>query len=620
MTASESAPQGSPQEPRPGLHIENAIRLGGAIFALVVACLTVAHALSLERKLEIENEDRARTLSRILAKDVNRSLASIRSNTEQIQQTLREAAPQGNPLAIQTALESAARVNPLIRELALVASDGQVIASSRRRDKPIVVTGYDFFTQPRDGRFRLGLPSQGRTLSDDPKPGQGTTFARQGFVTLTHSLDAGAGSAQLVAVIGTDSLVNELRFVAADESAVISLYRQDGQLLAASSPVVLARSDPQPIFRRFIPDRETGQFRDTLADGSQWLAHFDTTADFPAVVEVRLARSALTDRHLRELWLPVGVMTAVLLAVILFSRIAVKAVAGRHQGEELAAARGRRLRNILDSTTDGIITIDANGIVRDFNRAAGRLFGVAPAQAIGRPIETLLPAPDIGDQPTPAMHFQADGLSSLTGAGRVLQTRRHDGLPLELHLTPGEPSDDGERLFTAIIRDLGEARQAEPPLSAPFQSTGEPTLRFDEQGLAAGQVAVEVPVPVPVPAAPPTDAMAVLAEDTERVATMREQLGEETFDEFLDIFWEKADIDLGDITRALASGDRETAQVAAHSLRGALNGMGFAAAARMVARLQHGAPDTAADELAALQSVVLLMRRRYGARTGQAAL
>ena len=30
--------------------------------------------------------------------------------------------------------------------------------------------------------------------------------------------------------------------------------------------------------------RETGQFNDTLGDGSRWLAHFDTTADFPAVV------------------------------------------------------------------------------------------------------------------------------------------------------------------------------------------------------------------------------------------------------------------------------------------------------------------------------------------------
>ena len=54
-------------------------------------------------------------------------------------------------------------------------------------------------------------------------------------------------------------------------------------------------------------------------------------------------------------------------------------------------------------------------------------------------------------------------------------------------------------------------------------------------------------------------------------------------------------------------------------MKGALGGMGFEAAARIADRLQHGAPDTAAGELAGLQAVVALMRKRYGTRTDQAA-
>jgi hypothetical protein len=39
-------------------------------------------------------------------------------------------------------------------------------------------------------------------------------------------------------------------------------------LLAASAAQVMQRAVPQPIFARFIPERENGQFDDTLADGS----------------------------------------------------------------------------------------------------------------------------------------------------------------------------------------------------------------------------------------------------------------------------------------------------------------------------------------------------------------
>ena len=79
MTSTGSSPRGSPGQPQPGLRLETAIRLGGVIFALVVAAATAAHVLSLERTIETEIEGRARTLSRILAKEVNGSLASIQS-------------------------------------------------------------------------------------------------------------------------------------------------------------------------------------------------------------------------------------------------------------------------------------------------------------------------------------------------------------------------------------------------------------------------------------------------------------------------------------------------------------------------------------------------------------
>ena len=43
-----------------------------------------------------------------------------------------------------------------------------------------------------------------------------------------------------------------------------------------------------------------------------------------------------------------------------------------------------RMRSVVDHVLDGIITIDAEGTVATFNRAAERLFGYAAADVVGR--------------------------------------------------------------------------------------------------------------------------------------------------------------------------------------------------------------------------------------------
>lgn len=468
----------------PSLRLESAIRLGGVLFAAIVAAATLAHVLSLESTIETEVQGRAKSLSRILAKEVNRSLGAIQTNTEQIEESLRTALQKGDLVAMQAVLESATRMNSIVRELALVERDGNIVASSKRRDKPMKLIGYDFLTQAHDGRLRLGPPTEGRSLAADGAPRQGPAFARQGFITLARSLDARAGSIQIVAVIGTDSLLNELRYLATDESEILSLFRYDGQLLVSSAALVQNRRTPQPIFQQFIPNRETGEFRDTLDDGSRWLVHFDTTADFPAVVEVRIARSALTERRLRELSVPLLVMTAILIATFLYTRIALSAVAKRHASEKLAATQERRLRNILDNAADGIITIDSRGVVRDFNQAAEQIFGVTPADAIGKPLAELLPTHYAGDHQGHVLRYLAGGTSSVIGRGRVIKTHRRDGRPLEVHLAVSEVRDQGEILFTGIVRDITEAQQAEERFRVLFQRSGEPHLLFDDRGLA----------------------------------------------------------------------------------------------------------------------------------------
>src|SRR5476651_42845 len=52
-----------------------------------------------------------------------------------------------------------------------------------------------------------------------------------------------------------------------------------------------------------------------------------------------------------------------------------------------------RLRAILETAVEGIITIDERGLIESFNPSAEKIFGFTAAEAIGKNIRMLMPAP-----------------------------------------------------------------------------------------------------------------------------------------------------------------------------------------------------------------------------------
>ena len=113
-----------------------------------------------------------------------------------------------------------------------------------------------------------------------------------------------------------------------------------------------------------------------------------------------------------------------------------------------------RVRGILETAADGIITIDEGGTIDSYNGAAARMFGYTADEAIGRNIALLLP------------HEGADGdAARLLRGGRDVQGHRKDGrtFPLEPAVSELVVGDD-RREFTMILRDLTERKQTEEDL------------------------------------------------------------------------------------------------------------------------------------------------------------
>lgn len=134
--------------------------------------------------------------------------------------------------------------------------------------------------------------------------------------------------------------------------------------------------------------------------------------------------------------------------------------------EEIRAARLRdlasseaRLSSVIRSASDAIVTVDVEGRINLFNPAAENVFGVSAAEALGRPLASLVKA-DQRDRLQALMQHTSPGV-----AGQVL---RHpltgvraggEEFPLELAVTEFVLAGNLSR--TCIIRDLTEVRRAE---------------------------------------------------------------------------------------------------------------------------------------------------------------
>ncbi|MDQ3639389.1 MAG: PAS domain S-box protein, partial [Actinomycetota bacterium] len=121
-----------------------------------------------------------------------------------------------------------------------------------------------------------------------------------------------------------------------------------------------------------------------------------------------------------------------------------------------------RTRAIVETAPDAIVTITGDGLVRSFNPGAERMFGYSAAEILGRPLTTLMPGCfRTTHEGGPARHL-ATGESTLIGRGPVeLAGLRKGGSEFPLELTLGELREEGELLFTGIVRDMTERKEAE---------------------------------------------------------------------------------------------------------------------------------------------------------------
>ncbi len=117
-----------------------------------------------------------------------------------------------------------------------------------------------------------------------------------------------------------------------------------------------------------------------------------------------------------------------------------------------------RLRSILDTAAEGIITINDRGVIESANAAAEKLFGHAAADMVGQEFTMLVPS-TISDRR--GTSSAGDYAQEALGVHREVTGQRKDGSTFPMDLVITEMQSAGHRAFTGFMRDVTAGKQAE---------------------------------------------------------------------------------------------------------------------------------------------------------------
>jgi len=131
------------------------------------------------------------------------------------------------------------------------------------------------------------------------------------------------------------------------------------------------------------------------------------------------------------------------------------------QTTEALAEREARLRAILATAVESIITIDERGTIESVNPAAEKLFGYKAAEIIGKNVSLLMPSPHREQHDDYLANYARTGQARVIGIGREIVAQRKDGTVFHADLSVSEVKLTSRRLFTGFIRDISERKRLE---------------------------------------------------------------------------------------------------------------------------------------------------------------
>ena len=124
-----------------------------------------------------------------------------------------------------------------------------------------------------------------------------------------------------------------------------------------------------------------------------------------------------------------------------------------------------RYSGILDIAHEGIISINETQQIFVFNHGAETIFGYAADEVLGKPLSILMPSRIADTHQRHMSNFAASSVPTRRMAERTeVYGLRKDGREFPAEASISKLDEDGRQIFTVILRDISDRKQAEAEL------------------------------------------------------------------------------------------------------------------------------------------------------------
>jgi len=269
----------------------------------------------------------------------------------------------------------------------------------------------------------------------------------------------------------------------------MTLHDPGSDLTKKNSLLPEMKNKPLNLVAKKISQGESGSSQISYRDYrgvpviGAWL--WDENLNMGVVSEIDEAEALQSFYELRRLLVSILLITA-LLVIVFF--IALHLI---YRRTSLAIEnREAFTSSIIRQAVDGIITIDAKGVVLSFNTAAEKMFQYSAGEVIGQNVKVLMPESYQVKHDGFIEHYLDTGEKKIIGMGREVEGQCKDGSIFPLRLAIGESRLGKSRIFVGTLHDLSQIKDAEAALRESegkyrhlFEDSWEAIILLDENGI-----------------------------------------------------------------------------------------------------------------------------------------
>jgi PAS domain S-box-containing protein len=137
------------------------------------------------------------------------------------------------------------------------------------------------------------------------------------------------------------------------------------------------------------------------------------------------------------------------------------------QAKREASFNEAKIRSVVESVADGLLTLDELGMIESLNPAAAAMFGYAPDEVVGQHVNMLIPTHLRQGHGEKMSEYRRTGLpASVHTVGVEAHGLRKDGSQFPIQVSIREMCFEHKRMFVGIVRDVSAHKHAEQEMRA----------------------------------------------------------------------------------------------------------------------------------------------------------